>query len=339
MNETASANPVLAEVWRGSMVESLHRGAAVIAYADGRIEAAWGDIDQPVFPRSAVKPLQAIALVESGAADAFDVNDRELALACASHNGEPVHVETAAAWLERLGLTPGDLECGSHWPLDEEAARALAAGGGTPDGLHNNCSGKHSGFLTLARHRGWPTAGYVQAEHPVQQTITALLADMYGLDLEAAPLGIDGCSIPTWGVPLENMALAMARFAAADGLAPTRAAAVRRIAQAMARHPYLVAGRGRFNTALLEACAGRVIAKVGAEGSYIAALPGRGIGIAVKCDDGAKRAAQVVMTALLSRTGALDDTARHRLAAAHPPALYNANRIETGEIRPAEEMA
>lgn len=334
--DSARTNPVLVEVLRGPLVESRHRGAAVITDHDGATRIAWGDVDRQVFPRSAVKPLQAIPMIESGAADAFGVSDAELALSCASHNGEALHVESASAWLHRIGLGPGDLECGAHWPLFQEATVALAANGGEPTALHNNCSGKHTGFLTLSRHLGWDPRGYVNPEHPVQGRITALLEEMYGIDLSPESLGVDGCSIPTWGVPLRILARAMARFARPDALGPVRAAAARRLAGAMMAHPFMVAGSDRFCTRVMSATPGRVVVKTGAEGVYVAALPGPGLGIAVKCDDGTTRASQVMMAALLHGLGVLDGAGAADLLT---PAVHNVNGRAIGEIRPIGPLA
>ncbi len=334
--DPAAANPVLVEVFRGPLVESRHRGAAIIADHNGTTRVAWGNVDMCVFPRSAVKPLQAIPLVESGAADAFAVSDGELALACASHNGETGHVEAVLAWLRRLGLGPGDLECGAHRPLFEGAAEALAASGGKPTAVHNNCSGKHAGFLTLSRHLGCDPRGYVTPEHPVQGRVTAVLQEMYGIDLSPAPLGIDGCSIPTWGVPLRILAGAMARFARPEALGPVRARAAKRLARAMMAHPFMVAGSDRFCTRAMSATPGRVVVKTGAEGVYVAALPESGLGIAVKCDDGAARASQVMMASLLHGLGLLDAAGAADLLT---PRLQGVGGRVIGEIRPAGPLA
>ena len=336
IQDPARTDPVVVEVFRGPLVESRHRGAAVITDHNGAIRIAWGDVDRQVFPRSAVKPLQAIPMIESGAADAFAVSDAELALSCASHNGETRHVEAASAWLDRIGLGPGDLECGAHWPLFQEATVALAASGGEPTALHNNCSGKHTGFLTLSCHLGCDPRGYVTPEHPVQGRVTALLEEMYGIDLNPECLATDGCSIPTWGVPLRVLAGAMARFARPDALGPVRARAARRLAGAMMAHPFMVAGSDRFCTRVMSANPGRVVVKTGAEGVYVAALPDAGLGIAVKCGDGATRASQVMMASLLCGLGTLDGAGAADLLS---PSVYNVNGRVIGEIRPTGPLA
>jgi L-asparaginase II len=298
-----AADPLLVEVTRGPMAESLHRGAAVLADAGGRIHARWGEEGRLVYPRSAVKPIQAIPLVESGAADAFALTGEELALACASHNGEPAHVAAAAGLLARLGLGEHDLECGAHAPMHGPSADALIREGRAPSALHNNCSGKHGGFLATALHEGWPTAGYIGRSHPVQQRILGVLEQVTAQDLGSAPWGLDGCSIPTIAVSLGGLAVGMARMADPAGLPDRRAEAVLRIRKAWTTHPFFIAGSGRFDTAVIEATGGRVLVKVGAEGVYCACLPEEGLGLALKIDDGAGRAAEVALAAVLMRLG------------------------------------
>jgi len=306
-------NPVLVELLRGSAVESMHRGALALLDADGGVVAALGDIDRPVYPRSAVKLLQALPLLTSGAADAHGLTDAELALACASHNGELRHVATAAAMLTKAGLDADALECGSHWPGLDTATRELAASGAAPTALHNNCSGKHAGFLCLAGTlhggaglRGF-ARGYVEPGHAVMREVTAALQATTGFDLGRAACGIDGCSIPTFAIPLRHLALAFARAGSGVGLDADRAAAARRLRGAVGRVPFMVAGSGRFDTRVMERLGERVFCKVGAEGVYCAALPQRGLGVAIKIDDGNNaRAAEVVMAAVIEACVALD---------------------------------
>ncbi|MCP5366970.1 MAG: asparaginase [Hyphomicrobiales bacterium] len=333
------ANPVLVEVTRGGAVESRHRGAAAVVRADGTVAAAWGDIGAAVFPRSAIKSVQALPLVETGAADTFDVSDAELALACASHAGEPEHVERVAAWLARLGLGPDDLACGPQWPRRDADAHAMARAGQTPSPLHNNCSGKHTGFLATALHKGEPTRGYAEPTHPVQQRVLGVFEQMSGTDLGAAPCGIDGCSAPTWAMPLGNLALAMARLAAPDDLPPARARAARRVFAAMTAHPYLVAGTDRYCTTVMQAGAGALMVKTGAEGVYCAALPAHGLGIALKCDDGATRAAEVTMTALLLHLDLAAGALKARLEALARPDITNWRGVAVGDVRTAGPLA
>jgi L-asparaginase II len=328
-----NANPVLVEATRGAMVESRHRGAFAVVAVEGRVVASAGDTERPIYARSAIKPLQAIPLVESGAAEAFGLEDAEIALACASHRGEARHVETVTAWLARIGCSVADLECGTHPPSNPKALAELLGARGTPNAAHNNCSGKHSGFLTLARHLGLPTEGYIRYGHGVQQRVLGVLESMTGLDLGAAPRGVDGCGIPVIAVPLGNLALAMARLADPADQPEPRQAACARIRAAMAAQPFMISGTGQFCTRVISETAGRALVKTGAEGVFCAALPGalpgEGLGIALKIDDGAGRAAEVAMAGLLARFGPLD--AAHELCA---PQLRNRAGTVVGELRP-----
>lgn len=329
-------SPTLAVVTRGPLVESRHRGIAVVADASGAIVAQWGDAARPVYPRSAVKALQAVPIIASGAADAFALDDWELALACASHNGEPAHTERVERWLTRIGCSAADLECGSQEPTDKASADALIRDNRKPSALHNNCSGKHAGFLSTARHLGEPTQGYVKADHPVQQRVRAVLEEMSGKDLSVAPCGIDGCSIPTYAIALNGVATAMARIADPVSLSERRRDAVMRLRHAWGAQPYMVAGRNRFDTEVMEATRGAVLVKTGAEGVHCACLPALGLGVALKIDDGAGRAAEVAMLALLSHLGAIDALALAPLAPFADPVLTNRRGIEVGFVQPSD---
>jgi L-asparaginase II len=324
--------PLTVEIVRGEMVESRHRVAGVAMDAAGHPLFEAGETNALVYPRSAIKPLQAIVLVETGAAEAFSLSDAEIAIATASHGGEPRHVATVLAWLARLGLGESDLECGAHPPSDPTAALALARSGALPSQLHNNCSGKHAGFLTVARHLGAPTRGYIGPDHPSQLRALATVFEMASARLDGAPRGIDGCGIPIAALPLRALARAFARFADPAGLTAPRRQAIERIRAAMAAEPVLVAGSGRFTTRLIEATAGAVLVKEGAEGVYAAAWPAGGIGIALKVADGAGRAAAVAMGHVLARLGALGG-AEATLSDALAPVLYNHAGRPVGSIR------
>jgi L-asparaginase II len=331
------ANPVLVEVWRGSLVESQHRGAIVVADADGGRMLMLGDVEQPVYPRSAVKALQALPLVESGAADRLGLTPSELALACASHSGEPGHVATARQMLARAGLDDGALKCGAHWPINQAAAHTLAREGGTAGAIHNNCSGKHAGFLCTTCALGADRETYVEPTHPVQRAVKAVLEDLTGAGIGQDVCAVDGCSVPTWAVPLQNLAVAFARFGSGSHLAPERAKAAARLRAACSAHPWHVAGTGRFCTELMERFSSRVFVKTGAEGVYCAALPEQGLGIAVKCDDGAGRAAEVMVAATLTRLLPAEAD-RVMLKSFAAPILRNWNGIEVGTIRPTAAL-
>jgi L-asparaginase II len=315
------------------MVESRHRGTYAVIDRGGRVLDARGDIDRRVYPRSAIKPLQALALVASGAADAFAVTDEEIALACASHSGEPRHVEAVRAWLDRLGLREDDLECGAHAPGHAPSLMALHRDGRAPSQAHNNCSGKHTGMLTACRHLGLTTRGYIAWDHPLQRRIAGILGELCDVDADAAPRGIDGCGLPQIGLPLRALALGYARFGAPDGLPHARAC--QRIAASMIAHPFMVAGTDRFCTRALIAARGKVVLKTGAEGVYLAAVPARGMAIAIKIDDGAGRAAEVVMARLMLEWGALDPQARDDVEALTRPPVVNVAGLSVGAIAPA----
>lgn len=329
------ATPVAVETWRGERVESRHRVRACVADPQGRLALAVGDVDEPVFPRSAVKPFQALALLETGAADAHGTGEAELALACASHGGEPRHVGLVDGWLARLGLDEAALACGPHPPLHPASAAALARSGAPPRRAHNNCSGKHAGMLAAALRLGAPIRGYERSDHPVQGHVRAALAALGGIDRLPEP-GVDGCGLPNHPMPLRALATAAARLADPSGLEPARAGALDRVARAMLAEPFLVAGSGRCCTAVMQALPG-VVAKTGAEGVYLGAVRGRGLGIAVKAEDGATRAAEVAFLALLRHLGVLPDdpAADATLGRFARPVLRNAAGVEVGRVAAA----
>lgn len=337
-------NPVLVEVWRGNAIESEHAGSVAVLDADGGVRLSLGDVDRPVFPRSAVKALQALPLVESDAADRLGLTDDELAIACASHNGEPAHVRTAAGMLAKAGVDAGVLECGAHWPYSDSALRELAARGDKPTALNNNCSGKHAGFVCLAcALMGWNDGGldlrryvkgYVQREHPVMREVTDALQSATGADLDKAPHGTDGCSIPTYAIALRRLALAFARFGTGIGLREGQARAARRLRSAVAKSPFMVGGTDRFDTLVMQRFGERVFCKVGAEGMYCAALPERGLGVAIKIADGNNaRAAEVVMAAVIEALVAGDAEDAAFMRRYSDLTLKNWNGIEVGALR------
>ena len=339
--------PVLVELWRGDIVESFHRGAFAVVDADGRVLREGGDIDRPVYARSAVKGLQALPLVASGAADKFGLVDAELALACASHGGQPEHVATAASMLAKAGLDVDVLECGTHWPSNEQASRALAAAGEQPCPLHNNCSGKHSGFACLGalmagdadKARGL-LRGYVEPGHPVMREISASLESATGVRLSDAPRATDGCSIPTFGIPLRALARAFARLGTGAGLTPERARAAARLRKAVAAAPLMVAGTGRLDTRLMAHFGTRVFCKVGAEGVYCAALPELGLGLALKMDDGnTARAAEVAVVALIESLLPLSEDDRAFVQPLRDVTLTNWNGRTVGRLAAAPAVA
>ena len=334
------ANPVLAELWRGDIVESFHRGSFAVVDTAGRVLREGGDIDRPVYARSAVKGLQALPLVASGAAERFGLDDAEIAIACASHGGEPAHVQTAAGMLAKAGLDAAVLECGTHWPSNEAASRELAAHGERPRALHNNCSGKHSGFACVGclmagdadAARGF-LRGYVEPDHPVMREISAALEAATGTRLADAPRATDGCSIPTFAIPLRALALGFARFGTGAGLGDDRARAAARLRRAVAAQPFMVAGTGRLDTVLMSHFRERVFCKVGAEGVYCAALPELGLGLALKMDDGnTARAAEVAVVALIASLLPLSEADRAVVDPLKDVTLRNWNGRHVGQL-------
>ncbi|ARE39535.1 hypothetical protein RGUI_1394 [Rhodovulum sp. P5] len=330
-------NPVeMVEVWRGDMVESRHRGHAVVCDARGQVVAEWGDSGTVILPRSSCKMIQALPLVESGAARAAGLGPAQLALACASHQGAPVHVDLVRRWLSDIGRGENDLRCGAQPTRDKAERTRMVQAGEAPGQVHNNCSGKHTGFLTLAGHLGGGP-DYVDADHPVQRAARAAFEDVTQQD---SPLWVtDGCSAPNFATTLYGLARAMAFFAGArPDTGDARGRAAGDLVAAMLAHPMLVAGEGRACTALMQAMEGKVAAKTGAEGVFTAILPERGLGVALKIEDGATRAAETAITGILAHLGVLNRD--HPTAATYLDApVVNWRGIRTGRIRLAEGFA
>ncbi len=314
------------EVWRGPFLESVHSGHAVICDASGEIVQAWGDPTRTIMPRSSSKMIQALPLITSGAADKRGLTTQQLAIACASHQGAAIHTDLVATWLETLGLNDDDFRCGPQDPADKDAHEGLIRGHKSPCQIHNNCSGKHAGFLTLTQHlKAGPD--YVDPGHPLQR---ACLEAFETVTQETSPgYGIDGCSAPNYACTLHGMARAMAHFAAApDGSAEAR------LHQAMRLHPELVAGETRACTELMRAMDGKVALKTGAEGFFIAILPEQKLGIALKAACGTTRAAECAIAALLVKLGVLDANHPATLKRLNAP-IKNWRGIETGILKPA----
>jgi L-asparaginase II len=312
---------------RGGIVESEHRFHGVVTDAGGTILARFGDAGRHVFLRSAAKPFQAIPLVADGAADRFQLSSRELAVTCGSHGGEAGHVETVGLLLDRGGLSVSDLACGTHPPMHGPSARKMQESGTAPGRIHNNCSGKHAGMLLLARHHGWPIEGYHQAGHPVQERMAREVAHWMGLAEDAMGRGVDGCGVVCFTAPLSSLARGFAALleagqGAQDGRskATDRERAARRVVAAMMEHPFQVAGSGRLCSALMEAGERRLVAKVGAEGVYGAAFVGpRGpVGVAMKVEDGARRAVEAGLVDVLRQLGALEGMQEEGMKALDP---------------------
>jgi L-asparaginase II len=327
------ANPILAEAIRGNWVENRHRGAYVVIDADGKIIASAGDIERPIFPRSAIKSMQALPIFARQAEGKFHHSDEELALACASHHGEDVHVATANGLLTRIGLSAADLECGAHAPTNAAAREALRAAGAEPSPLHNNCSGKHSGMLSVALAMGVPTAGYVGREHEVQKVVRAAVEAVIGESLTEGKCGTDGCSIPTFAAPLRAFAYGFARMSTGKGLPDDLATAAQRLFDAATSHPHLVAGTGHPDTLLMQAFKGRLMQKGGAEGVQCGAIRNKGWGYAIKCDDGNMAASHAMLAGVLAKFADPDAEQRALIdTLAHQP-IKNVRGAEVGEMR------
>lgn len=323
-------NPVaMAEVWRGPFLESVHHGHAVVCDDTGQIVQTWGDPHKMILPRSSAKMIQALPLIESGAADAYGLGTEHLALACASHNGAAIHTDRVTKWLDYLGLNDSDFRCGPQEPDDRDARNALIRAHESPCQMHNNCSGKHSGFLTLNKHLG-TGPDYVDPDHAVQRACLEAFERVTG---ESSPgFGIDGCSAPNFATSLHGMARAMSHFAAA----PT-GSAEERLRSAMMLHPDLVAGEGRACTNLMRAMGGKVAIKTGAEAFFIAIIPELKMGVALKIDDGGTRAAECAIAAILVKLGVLEPDHPETLKYLNAP-IRNRRDLVTGAVRAAPAL-
>ncbi len=330
-------DPLVIECTRGPAIESRHVVDIALVDPAGALVEGWGEVDTVVYPRSAIKSVQVLPLIETGAAEHFAITDEEIALACSSHSGEPAHVALVRDWLARIGLDESALECGGHLPHHGPSAQACVRRGETGLAVHNMCSGKHTGFLATAQALGEPTAGYIARAHPVQERVSRAIAEMASHEVSGAPWAIDGCSIPTIGLPLHALACAAARIAEPGALTPARQAAVQRVRQAIAGHPFMIAGTGRACTRIVGQAGDRMLVKVGAEGVYFAALTALGLGLALKVRDGAWRAAEVAVTTMLERLGLLAVEDRRALADLLAAPLSNWRGVQVGEVRAAHD--
>lgn len=320
----------MVEVWRGGMVESQHRISVAVTDGDGRLRCRSGDSTLAVYARSAIKPMQALPLVDDGVVERLGLTAAELALACGSHSGEARHVDTARSMLRKAGTGEEALACGAHAPFNESAARELRQRGGTPQRIHNNCSGKHAGMLALARVHGWVMTGYHEAAHPVQQRMQVEVSRWSGVPADELATGVDGCGVVTFGLPLDRLAAMFARFATASRRSEGAAAVV---VGAMTGHPEMVAGTGRLCTTLMRVTGGRIFVKVGAEGVYCAGVPGAELGIALKVEDGSRRAAGPALVATLQRLGLLTEEESAQLDGHTTPSVFNTRQERVGMVR------
>ncbi len=323
------------EVMRNDVVESRHFGSAIVCDYRGNVLHQWGDIKKLIFPRSSLKPLLAIDLVSSGASEHYSLSDAEITLACASHQGEPMHQQLVSAWLARLGLTEQHLACGADLPGDIESAHKLLMSGQQGCRVHHNCSGKHAGFLTTALHLKMPLDGFHLMDHPLQQLSFEGLSELARINVQDYPMGIDGCGFPAPTMPLMNLGIAVARFAKPSELSNDRAQAILRIQQAIIREPLYAAGHGTVVSELNQITNGKVLAKTGAEGILTAALPELGLGIALKIADGNARARPSALLAILNHLDILTDAENKLLQVHIAPEITNSRGLIVGEIRAA----
>ena len=334
----------MVELTRGPLVESIHFGAAAVVDPTGRLLYAAGNPDLVANLRSSAKPFQILSLVEAGGLEALGLDERELAIGCSSHSGTDSHASVLGAMQAKIGVTEADLRCGVHYPLYDAAARQMRQRGELPTPNRHNCSGKHTAMLANARVHGFAIEDYLNLSHPLQLLILQTFAEMVSLDAAEVPVGIDGCSAPTFAAPLRQAALAYARLADPRGLPQVRAAALGRIRAAMAAHPDMVAGPERWDTLVMQATHGKVVSKGGAEGYQgMAVLPGAlgpdspGLGITLKIADGdaGGRAVHTAALEILLQLGVLAADEQAALRAFGRRALFNWREIEIGEIRPA----
>jgi L-asparaginase II len=321
-----TVNPILSQILRGASVESYHRGAFCVSDAQGNISQASGDVKRNIFPRSAIKAFQCVPVIETGAADRFGFSPEEIALCCASHSGEAEHVRVAAAMLRKIGIDETAYECGNHWPERMADKIVLARANQQPRAIHNNCSGKHAGMLAVAKQLLAPFQGYTLVTHPVQQAVARVLDRYCDADTAHAPKGIDGCSVPTWALPLENLARGFAKLFVESN------ATGQRIAQAVGSNPFMIAGTKKFDTSIMQALP-RLFIKVGAEGVYCGAIPHAALGFALKIDDGAVRGAEVAIAKLLADLDCWTVEEKAILAGFTHVTLSNWRSLEVGQAR------
>lgn len=328
---------VIAETTRGGITESIHHGIVAVSDAHGEIVARAGDVDHVIFYRSSAKPFQAIPVIESGAADRFGFTDRELALCCASHSGQPHHQEEVRGMLAKIGLTPDALQCGAIVPYNDDEGARVQAGLHDKSPLMCDCSGKHSGMLAVCVQEGWPIETYLDLNHPLQQRILGVMSEVIRVPVDEIVLGTDGCSLPTFGASVASFARSWAALAAPDdvdaGAGREHAEALRRLRTAMVNAPENVAGDGEFVTDLMQVTGPRLYAKSGAEGLICFALPEQQLGVAIRVMDGSYRMHPVVVASVLRQLGALDEETIVAIETRSPSRLLNHNKRHVGDLR------
>lgn len=347
MAETLAGYEAVVELTRGGIVECIHFGAMAVVDSSGHLLNSLGDPNLVTFPRSSMKPLQALPFVEDGGPEHFGLTEKELAILCASHHGTDEHVSVLRSIHAKVGLRESDLQCGVHWPSDKPTASAMRERGEEPTPYRHNCSGKHSGMLAQALLHDYSKETYLSMNNPVQQRILKTVAEMCGLEQEDMSVGIDGCSAPVFAMPIYNFALAMARLADPGGLGKVRATACKKITHAMMTYPEMVAGPGAFDSVLMSVMQGKAVVKGGAEGyQMISLMPGAcgkgspGIGVAIKISDGDpnRRATYALVVALLKAFGFEAEMASDSFRNFNAPVLRNWRGLEIGEIRIAKPI-
>ncbi|MEK2645958.1 asparaginase [Bdellovibrio sp. BCCA] len=331
----ASKQPLVVEVLRGPVVESLHQVMAVVVNEIGSITQYWGHPQFLTMPRSAIKMLQALPLIESGAADKFELEDKHIALACSSHRGEKDHITALTQWMDKVGIKESSYVCAPHLPYNEESALEMTRKGQKPTVLCNNCAGKHSALITTCLHLGEDPTGYEKYEHNAQKRLRKVLTETMRYDHSKTAYGIDGCGIPTYAVPLQNMAVGMSVLINSKE-SPARKAASERILRAVRSFPFYISGSDNFATAVIEKTHGRAIIKGGAEGVFCGVLPEKRVAFAIKASDGAGRAAQVATASLLLQLGGLNETEFKALAKYTMPTVTNWKGDVVGQMRIAK---
>ncbi len=328
----------LVHVYRGQYVESIHYGSVVLVNAQGEVVKSVGDPELKTFIRSSAKPIQALPIIFSGAAEKFSLTSREIAIMCASHSGEDVHVETVRSILHKIGVSEDKLDCGIHLPYHKPSADKLLKAGITPTPIYCNCSGKHSAMLTLCVYYGWDLENYTDINHPLQQLMLDVVSDVTEVPREDIWLGIDGCGVPVFGLPLRNMALGFAKLSQPETLSEKYQEAARFITQAMYSHPLLIGGTDRICTDLMEVMQGKVFAKAGAEAVYCVGFVGQGLGLAVKIADGNSRGRSVVVLKAMEDLGLITAEELAKLEKHRYPVVKNHHQTEIGVIKPAFNM-
>ncbi|AZR71982.1 hypothetical protein BBF96_00320 [Anoxybacter fermentans] len=324
----------LVHVYRGQYVESIHYGSVVVVNAEGELIKSAGDPDFKTFIRSAAKPIQALPVVYSGAMEKYNLTPRELAVMCASHSGEEIHIETVRSILKKINVPEEKLLCGVHPPYHKPSAEALIKAGIEPTSIYCNCSGKHAAMLTLCMYFGWDIDGYIELKHPLQQMMLEVVSDVTDVPKDEFWLGVDGCGVPVFGMPLKNMALGFARLSKPEYLKEKYRNAARIITEAMYTNPMLVAGTDRFCTDLMRVMKGKVVAKAGAEAVYCVGFMDKGIGLAVKIDDGGRRGREVVVLKAMEDLGLISKEELAQLRKYRHPVIKNHHNKVVGELKP-----